>query len=63
MDRSQALNLVRMYDGLYPSDLIDLYLDYYQMTNNEFEDVLDRFANKNLFEKVNGRWTPKFNII
>lgn len=63
MDRSQALNLVRMYDGIYPSELIDLYLDYYQMTNNEFDDVLDRFANKNLFEKVNGRWTPKFNIV
>jgi hypothetical protein len=63
MDRSQALNLVRMYDGLYPSELIDLYLDYYQMTSDEFEDVLDRFANKDLFEKVNGRWTPKFNIV
>jgi hypothetical protein len=63
MDRSQALNLVRMYDGLYPSELIDLYLDYYQMTSDEFEDVLDQFANKNLFEKVNGRWTPKFNIV
>jgi hypothetical protein len=33
------------------------------MTSDEFEDVLDQFANKNLFEKVNGRWTPKFNIV
>ena len=62
MDRSQALNLVRMYDGIYPSDLIELYLDYYQMTIYEFEEILDRFANRDLFTKINGRWTPNFSV-
>jgi hypothetical protein len=62
MDRAQALNLVRMYDGLYPSDLIDLYLDYYEMSINEFEEVLNRFANKKLFQKINGRWIPNFEV-
>ena len=63
MTRDQAINLVNLYDGLYPEDYIEIYLDYYQMTQSEFDLVLDRWANKNLFEKLHGRWHPKFNII
>lgn len=63
MDREQALNLVRLYDGHYPEEFIDLYLDYYQLTKHEFDAVLDRYANTLLFDKVNGRWLPKFTIV
>ena len=31
MDRSQAINLVKLYDGLYPKEFEELYLDYYKM--------------------------------
>lgn len=60
MTRGQALNLVMMYDNSYPYDLINTYLDYYKMTKSEFDDVLDKYANKDLFEKIDGLWTPKF---
>jgi len=60
MTREQALNLVKMYDNAYPVDLIDIYLDYYKMTKEEFDAVLDKYANKELFEKVDGIWQPKF---
>jgi N-acetyl sugar amidotransferase len=62
MDREQAINLVRIYDGLYPDEGISSYLDYYQMNINEFNAVIDKFANKELFEKLNDRWVPKFSI-
>jgi N-acetyl sugar amidotransferase len=62
MDREQAVNLVRLYDGHYPEDFIGLYLDYYQMSLDEFDSVLDRYANKELFEKTDGRWKPKFSV-
>jgi N-acetyl sugar amidotransferase len=62
MDREQALNLVRLYDGHYPVDFIEMYLSYYRMTLDEFDAVLDRYANKYLFEKTNGRWKPKFSV-
>ena len=62
MDRDQALNLVRLYDGQYPSEFIDHYLDYYQMKQAEFDAVLDRYANRALFEKLDGRWSPNFII-
>ena len=60
MTREQALNLVKMYDNAYPYDLIDTFLDYYKMTKEEFDNVLDKYANKDLFEKINGIWSPKF---
>ena len=63
MHRDQAVNLVRLYDGQYPEEFISLYLEYYQMSQKEFDDVIDRYANKDLFEKVNGRWQPRFNIV
>ena len=62
MDRDQAVNLVRIYDGLYPDEFINEYLDYYEMTLNEFNLIIDKWANKDLFEKKNGIWKPKFVV-
>ena len=62
MIRDQAVNLVRLYDGLYPEEFIETYLDYYQMIQDEFDAVLDKWANKNLFKKEDGRWTPTFVV-
>ena len=62
MDREQAVNLVNLYDGHYPENFIDIYLDYYQMNIDEFNDVIDSWANEELFEKINGFWKPKFTI-
>ena len=62
MNRSQAINLVRLYDGEYPAAFIDLYLEYFQMTLEEFNQVLDNWTNKDLFKKVAGRWVPTFTI-
>lgn len=63
MDRNQAVNLVRMYDGHYPEEFINAYLDYYEMTAEEFDSVLDRWANRDLFAKVDGRWQPLFTVV
>ena len=62
MTREQAVNLVRLYDGQYPHEFIDGYLDYYDMSRAAFDEVLDRWANKDLFEKVDGYWQPKFVV-
>jgi len=62
MQREQALNLVRLYDGKYPDEFMSQYLDYYQMSMSEFDVVLDRFCNKDLFYKNNGRWQPRFTL-
>jgi N-acetyl sugar amidotransferase len=62
MTRDQAINLVNLYDGLYPDEFIEVYLEYFQMSKDEFDRIIDYWANKDLFSKVNGRWEPKFLI-
>lgn len=62
MDREQALNLIKVYDNHYPEEFIDLYLEYYQLSADEFDQVLDRWVNRDLFEKVDGRWMPTFDV-
>ena len=63
MAREQAVNLVRMFDNNYPEQYIDLYLDYYRMTMEEFDAVIDHWVNTELFEKINGRWQPNFRLV
>ena len=60
MTREQAINLIRMYDNSYPSENLELYLDYFKMKESEFNSIIDKYANKNLFNKINNRWEPKF---
>ncbi len=62
MDRQQAVNLVRFYDGQFPDQFVEMYLEYYRMTAQEFEAVLDKWANKELFRKADGRWRPLFTV-
>jgi N-acetyl sugar amidotransferase len=62
MTREQAVNLVRLYDGHYPEEFIDVYLNYYQMDRKKFDAVVDRWANKDLFKKINGKWEATFTV-
>ena len=64
MTRDQAINLVNIYDGRFPSENIDKYLKYYQMSKKEFNKTIDKWANKKIFYKSKkGYWLPKFKII
>ena len=51
LSRKQAISLVKMYDGEYPEKLIPEYLEYFQMSQKEFDNVIDKFANKKILEK------------
>jgi N-acetyl sugar amidotransferase len=62
MDREQAVNLVKLYDGQYPENHLNAYLEYFEITKEQFDAVLDRWVNKDLFEKIEGRWKPKFTM-
>ena len=63
MDRQQAVNLVRVYDGHYPEEFLEAYYDYYQVTSDELGEAVDRWANQDLFEKRDGRWSPLFEVV
>lgn len=60
LTREQAKPLVQVYDNQLPEQNIDGYLSYFRMTREEFDQALDRHANRDLFEKRDGRWEPVF---
>ena len=51
MDRP-ALNLVNLYENSYSDEFLEIYLDYFKMTTEEFNMVIDKWANKDLFQKL-----------
>ncbi len=61
LSREQAVQLIKLYDDFYPENLFEEYCDYYKMKMSDFLKNIDKWANKELFEKKN-RWTPKFRI-
>lgn len=62
LSRENALELAQKYDGEYPEKYIPEYLEYFDMTREEFDSVIDKWANKDLFKKVDGKWVPLFKM-
>jgi len=63
MSREQGIHLAEAYDNHFPEEYLDMYIDYYQMTEDEFFDTIDKFVNQDLFKRVRkGSWEPTFKI-
>ena len=62
MDREQAVNLVNLYDGQFPEEFLEIYLNYYEMKENVFFNVIDKWANKAILKKEGRYWKPNFEI-
>lgn len=62
MTREEGVKMVKKYDTYDCSDYRDKLYDIYKMSKEEFETVLDKWANKAILEKVGGRWQLKKNI-
>lgn len=62
MDRKQAIALVKAYDGECPKALIPKFLEYFNMTKEEFWETIDSFRSPDIWEKVNEEWKLKFEI-
>ncbi len=63
LTRDQGIQLAEMYDNHLPVEYINDYCNYYQITESEFYNTIDKFANKSLFKKEGDTWVPKFSII
>jgi len=63
MDRDQAINLVDLYDGHFPEELLQTYLGYYSITEDHFFKILDKWANKDILKKEGRFWKSNFKII
>ena len=53
MTREQGKNLVKLYDASYPEKFLDTYLNYFQLSENQFKKIIDKWVNKKLLKKLN----------
>ena len=53
---------VTEYDGGCGEKYIDAACKYLSITKEEFWEVVDKYVNRDLFEKVDGKWKPKFTV-
>lgn len=60
MTRKQGISLIKRFDREAPLQFIPLYLDYFRMSLDEFNAVIERHVNKKLFELRSGVWEPNF---
>jgi hypothetical protein len=62
LTREQGIELVNLYDGNFPEEHLDLFLEYFEMSEGAFFRTLDHWANKRLFERKGRNWIPTFSI-
>jgi N-acetyl sugar amidotransferase len=62
MGRDQALTLVKLYDGQYPEEYENEYLNYFQLNKKKFHKILDKWANKKILKKQKNKWVLKREI-
>ncbi len=64
LTRDEAVSLVHRYDGEFPKKYFKEFLEYLNLTENEFWEVIDFYRAKSahLWEKVNGEWKLKYRV-
>lgn len=63
LTREEAIWYVEQYDGKCGQQYIEETCNYLSITQKEFWDVVDRYVNRQLFEKDHeGKWVPKFQV-
>jgi N-acetyl sugar amidotransferase len=64
LSREEAIKLVKKYDGEFPYTKKELkeILDFLGMKEEELWPALEKFRNREIFEKVNGEWRLKYPI-
>ncbi|WP_081860967.1 N-acetyl sugar amidotransferase [Butyrivibrio sp. AE2032] len=61
-DRESGKWYVNEFDGLCGEKYIEKACKYLSITKEEFWEVVDKYVNTDLFEKVDGKWKPKFTV-
>ena len=56
MSREEGLELCMKYDGEFPQRYFGEVLEYLNLSESEFYDVVDKHRNKELWVKDKGRW-------
>jgi N-acetyl sugar amidotransferase len=56
MTRAEGLRIAQQYDGEFPDEHLADMLDYLQLTRKEFDDIIDKHRNPEIWQKTANGW-------
>lgn len=59
LTREQAFELVKQHDSNLDEKCVEDFCEFCGYTKKEFWNIVDKFYDKDLFEKINGKWILK----
>jgi len=60
--RDEGINLVKRFDGEFPKENFNLFLEYCDISEKYFEEIIDSWRSPHLWIKKNGKWILKYPI-
>lgn len=60
--REEAQALVGKFDGEFPKNHFQLFLEYCDITEQQFWDVVDSWRAEHVWKEVNGEWTLRHKV-
>ena len=62
LSREEGVSLVKKYDGEFPQKYYKTFLEYADITEDQFNDVIDSWRSDHLWKKVNNEWVLKNKV-
>ena len=62
LTREEGVALVRKYDGEFPKKHFNTFLEYCDITEDHFNEVIDSWRSPHLWEKDGGGWKLKYQV-
>ena len=60
--REEGVSLVKRFDGEFPKRYFKEFLEYCDITEDYFGEVVDSWRSPHLWEKINGEWKLKYQV-
>ncbi len=62
LTREEAVNLIRRFDGEFPSHHFQKCLEYVGISDQEFHRIVDLYRSPHLWERVNSKWSLRNQV-
>lgn len=60
--REEGVALVKKFDQEFPKKYFKEFLEYINLTENEFWDIINKFRSPHLWKKENGEWKLRYTV-
>ena len=62
MERDEAVDIVLKKQYEFPYEYLPEFLEYHQITENQYHELEEKFRNKDIWHNQNGNWRLKNEI-